>query len=118
MKKGLKLKGKLIMNKIKAFWVWLVAIVGAVIGFLIYYLTLKNKEVNALKARVSLVETEKEADAVEADIKELKNSKKRLKKEEVEIDKVIEEVKEKRKQIKQEVEQMTPKELADYWNKL
>lgn len=105
------------MNAIKGFWGWIVAIVGGIIGFLVYYLTLKNKEINKLKAKVELTETQKEADLLELEIKDALTSKNRLKKEEQEIDKVLGQLDDKREQIKEEVKNMSDKEVEDYWNK-
>lgn len=105
------------MNVIKGFWGWIVAIVGGVIGFLIYYLSLKNKQINKLKAKVELTETEKEADLLESDIKEFRTEKKRLKKEDAEISKVLTQLDDKRKQIKEDVKSMSDKQIEDYWNK-
>ena len=104
------------MGSIKNFWTYLVTGVGAIIGVLVYYLSLKNKEINTLKVKVALADTEKKTDVIEVEIKEIRDSKKRLNKEVVEIDKVLNSLSEKRKEIKEKVKNMSPEELAEYWN--
>jgi uncharacterized membrane protein YraQ (UPF0718 family) len=47
----------------------LAVIFGVIIGFLLFYLSQKNKQVAALQAQVSLVQTQKAADALESTIK-------------------------------------------------
>lgn len=105
------------MQKIKDIWLYLVGIVGAIIGVLWYFLSLKNREVSALRAKLDLADTEKKSDLIEAEIKEIRNDKKRGKKELKEIDKVLKELDDKRKQIKEEVRGMSDEEIIDYWNK-
>lgn len=105
------------MTKIKDMLGWIVAIVGGIIGFLLYYLSLKNKEINKLKSKVDLVDTQKQADLLELDIKEAQNAKKRLQKENQEFEKIYQSLDDKRNQIQKDLTSMTDKEIEDYWNK-
>ena len=104
------------MSKLKSVWGWIIAAVGGTIGFLLYFLTLKNKQINKLKAKVELTETEKEADLLETEIKETRSAKKMLKKEEIEIDKILISLDEKRKTITKEIKNKSDKEIEEYWN--
>ena len=104
------------MSKLKNLWAWIVSTVGGVIGILVYFITLKNKEINKLKAKTELVNTEKEADLLETEIKEARVEKQRLSKEDVEIDKVLDALDERRKQISADVKVMTDEEIEKYWN--
>jgi hypothetical protein len=91
-------------------------VLGAVIGFLLYYITLRNKEVNAAKAKVALANTEKQADILETEIVAMKEGRKINKKEVAEIDKTLVELNNKREILKAQAKTMTGREIEDYWN--
>lgn len=61
------------MNKIKEFFsTWTTKIITAlvlIVGFLTYFLKFKNKELEALNAKINLAKTQKEADLLEVEIK-------------------------------------------------
>jgi len=90
---------------------------GVVIGLLLYFLQLKNKQVNALKARIDLLATEKEADLLEVEIKKSLENKNLLAKEIQELNKSLEIVAAKREQIKADAKNLNPNQIEDYWNK-
>lgn len=104
------------MDKVKKFFGWIVAGLLAVIGVLVYYITLKNKTINSLRAKIALVKTEREADMLEAEIIQIKKEKATTKKEVDEISKTLVELNERRKEIREGVKNNTPKENLDYWN--
>lgn len=105
------------LSKLKEYWGYFVGILAAIGGFLLYYLTLKNREINSLKALVDLADTQRQVDIVESEIKAVKANKKRTAKEEKEFDKALEKVKKRRIEIKNEIRKMTTKELIDHLNK-
>lgn len=109
------------MQKLKDFFTGLygkVALVlGAIISFLLYYINLKNREVNAAKAKVALANTEKQADILETEIVALKEDRKITKKGVAEIDKTLVELNNKREMLKAQAQTMTNSEIEDYWNK-
>jgi hypothetical protein len=61
-----------IMNKIKLFlkniWTYLILSGTVIIGILLWLLNIKNKELEAAKAQIQLVQTQKDADLIETDI--------------------------------------------------
>jgi len=105
------------VSKTKQIWGWLVAGVTGLVGLLLYMLTRKGEEINSLKAKVAIASTEKEADALETEIKAAASRKNNLKKQNEELDKTLAELETKRKKIKVEVSNMTdPKAISDYWD--
>lgn len=105
------------MTKIKEFLGWIVAGLGAVLGIVLYMLSRKGKEVDALNAKIELAKTEKQTDLIEAEINTLKAEKETSKKHNQELDKSLSKLEEKRKQIPEDAKKLTnPKEVADYWN--
>jgi septal ring factor EnvC (AmiA/AmiB activator) len=106
------------METLKKYWA---AIAGAVIGFiglLMWLLSNKKDEINSLNAQVSLAKTDKEADVLEAQIKEMKDNKDNLQKHNDELDKSLQAVQQKRNEIIADQKDVTdPKEIAAYWNK-
>ena len=107
------------MEKIKSFFKNIYAnialIMGAVIGILLYYINLKNKENNSLKAKISLTKTQKEADLIEADINRLLNEKKLLKKETTDLEQALEQIKEQRKKISKVEAGKSLEEIEEFW---
>lgn len=109
------------MEKVKAFfsgtWAKVVAVMAAIIGFLVYWINLKNKQANSLKAKIAIAGTQKEADMIEVEINQLKEKDKILKKELDDLDKVEVTLLEKRKEIDLREGKRTPDEIEEYWNK-
>lgn len=106
------------MNKLKQWGGYVVAGVVGLVGILLYFLSLKNKQVNALKAKVALSTTEKETDVLEAEIRAHRENNAKLAKERKELDKALKELDNKRAEIKDKAKSLTdPKEVAEYWEK-
>lgn len=105
------------MTKIKELLGWIVASLSAILGIVLFVLSRKNKELDALNAKVDLAKTEKETDLLEVEIKDLKEDKANLKKTNQELDKALVKVEEKRKQVVEDAKQLkNPKDIANYWN--
>jgi Na+-translocating ferredoxin:NAD+ oxidoreductase RnfG subunit len=109
------------MQKIKDFFMSIISyiILGvvAVIGFLLYSLSNKKNEVNALKAKIDLADTQKKADLLEVEIKQRLENKQLLQKEVDELNKNLVLLAEKRAQIAKQEAGKTPEEVEDFWNK-
>lgn len=95
----------------------IVLILSLVIGVLAYFLQLKNRKINSLKASIDLLDTEKAADILEAEINTILEDKTLLKKEIDEYNKSIVDLNNKREEIKKSHVNKTPQEIEDYWNK-
>lgn len=106
------------MEKLKEIWGYVVAGVVGLIGVLVYIVTRRGDEINKLKSKVALTETQKQADALEVEIKQAQENKANLKKENQELDKTLQQLDSKREEIKKDVAELKdPKAIADYWNK-
>lgn len=105
------------METLKKYWATVATFVAGFVGLLLFFLSRKGAEVNALQAKVALAKTEKEADVLEAEIKALKTNKDNLAKHNAELDKALETVENKRVEIREEAKNLKdPKAIADYWN--
>lgn len=108
------------MTKLKealaGVWYYIVLILGAILGVVLYVLNLKSKELDAAKAKINLASTQKEADAIEAEINGKKAQQDLNKKELASLDKALDLLAEKRKTINKEGN-LTDKQVEDYWNK-
>lgn len=108
------------MNKLKLglFNIWSsVAIVcAAAISILLYLLNLKSKELDETKAKIALANTQKKADAVEAEIKQKLAEKELTKREIKDLNKALDLLEEKRQTLKQEGS-LTDSEVENFWNK-
>jgi predicted nucleic acid-binding Zn-ribbon protein len=105
------------METLKKYWAMIGAGVAGFVGILLFLLSRKGAEVNALQAKVALAKTEKEADVLEAQIQALKTNKDNLAKHNAELDKTLEAVENKRVEIREEAKNLKdPKEIASYWN--
>lgn len=105
------------MTKIKEFFGWILAGLGAIFGIVLYVLSRKSKEVDALNAKIDLAKTEKQADMVEVEINKLKEDKATTKEHNKALDQSLGKLEEKRKAIPEDAKKLTnPKEVADYWN--
>lgn len=107
------------MEKIKNALKWIgenlvLLLVGAV-GLLVYYISLKNKSINALKAEIDLTKTQKDADALETHIKSKLQDSTLLKKEVDELNKTLVQLEEKRNSLPEGPRD--PKDVEDYWKK-
>jgi len=111
---------EIIMDKIKeglaSVWGYVVLIGGAVLGIVLYILNLKSKELEAAKAKIALATTQKQADALESEIKQKMAEKEVTKKESADLQKALDLLAQKRQDIKQEGN-LTDSQAEDYWNK-
>lgn len=107
------------MNKLKeglaSVWGYIVLIGGAAIGILLYVLNLKSKQLDAAKAKIALANTQKEADAIEAEINKRLAEKELTKREQEDLNKALDLLAEKRQSIKQEGN-LTDSQVEDYWS--
>lgn len=106
--------------KIKEFftslkgYIWVIG--GAVIGVLAYLLNRKNEELEANKAKIALIKTQKEADAIESEIKSKLADKALTEKEIQTVNDSLKLVEEKRTTLTKEGA-FTDSQIEDYWNK-
>lgn len=109
------------MEKIKSFfsatWGWIVLVVGAVMGILIYIIKAKQREINAVKAKIELADTQKKADLIEMEIKQRLDSTNLLDKEVKELNKSLTQLEDKRKEIATGEKGKTSDEIEDFWSK-
>ena len=106
------------MDKIKQIWGFVVAGVVGIIGLMLFIFTRKNPEVEELKTKAALANTQKEADLVEVQVKILKTDQNNLAKHNEQLDKVLETVENRRVEIKEEQKNLKdPKQVAQYWDK-
>ena len=107
------------MNKLKeglaSVWGYIVLIGGAAIGILLYVLNLKSKQLDAAKAKIALANTQKEADAIEAEINKRLAEKELTKREQEDLNKALDLLAKKRQSIKQEGN-FTDSQVEDYWS--
>ena len=85
------------------------------IAILIYVLSNRRKEVNALKGQIDLVKTQKEADLIEAQIKERMDRKEVLAKEVLELQNGLLDLEAKRKEIASTEKNKNPDDIEDFW---
>ena len=105
------------MDKLKQFWGWIVGAVGFIIAALIYYLNLKNKQVNSLKAQIDLADTSNKVTQLETEIKHQRNEVATNLKEIKELDKTLAVLEEKKVVMAKEAGAKTPQEVEDFWSK-
>lgn len=101
----------------KNAWAYITGVVGTIIGFLWFFLSRRNKEIDSLKTKIRLLDTEREADIMETEIKTIRDDKARTSKEIKELENTLSELEVKRKEIKKEVKSMNNNQIEDYWNK-
>lgn len=89
--------------------------VALLIGYLVYSLTSKKSEVEALKAQINLANTQKQADLIEVDIKNRLENKNLLQKEVDELNQSLVSLQDKRQQIAKEEANKTPDEVEQFW---
>lgn len=107
---------KKLKEAIAGIWYYIVLVLGAIIGVILYILNLKNKELDAAKAKIALVDTQKQADAIESEIKGKMEQQNLNKKEMAGLEKALDLLTEKRKNIKKEGN-LNDEAVEDYWNK-
>lgn len=108
------------MNKLKealaGLWAYIVLILGGIIAIVLYVLNLKSKELDAANAKIKLADTQKEADAIETDIKAKQQQQDLNKKEVSGLDQALDLLEEKRKEIRKEGD-LKDSQVEDYWKK-
>jgi hypothetical protein len=108
-------------DKIKAFlsnvWAVVVLVLGGALGIMLYFLKAKQREINALNAKIDLADTHAKADLIQADINQRLQNKDLLQKEVTELNNSLDALAEKRKQITANESAKTPQEAEDFWNK-
>lgn len=106
------------MNKIKEFlrdiWGWVILVGGIVIAVLTFFVNKKNEEIEALKTKISIAKTQKDADLLEVQIKEKLNRLVDSDKEKQELQKTLDLLEQKRHSLKDD---RTEQEKLEYWNK-
>lgn len=105
------------MEVLKSVWLKIVAGLTAVVGLLLYLISRKNKEVEELKTKVEMANTQKKADLIETEVKQKLDQVEMSKKEVEQHNKVLIDLEQKRKELKQKQNNMTPEEIEKYWNK-
>lgn len=95
----------------------IVAVLGAAVGILVYFLQLKHKEKNALQARIDLLNTEHQSDMLEVEIKQRLENKQLLAKEVQDLNDSLAALQKKREEIKANAANLTPSQVEDYWDK-
>lgn len=106
------------METLKKYWAYIAAGIAGLFGIIMYMLSSKSKEVNALNAQVALATTEKHADVLEAQINALKADETNTAQHNAALDKTLQAVQDKRAEIVANQKAITdPKAIADYWNK-
>lgn len=103
------------MSKIKEIWTYVVGAVGLIIAGLVYYLSLKNREVNALKAQVDLADTSNKVTALETEIKIKRENVSGNSKEITELDKTLDKIKQKKDQIAMQNGAKNKQQIEDFW---
>lgn len=108
-------------EKIKNFFTGLggviVVVLTGAVAILAYMLSNKRKETNALKAKVDLVETQKQADILEVEIKQRMNNKDALSHEVAELKTALTDLQVKRDNLATGEANKTDKEIEDFWSK-
>ena len=108
------------MDKIKeglaSLWAYIVLGLGAILAIVLYILNLKNKELEAAKAKIALVQTQKQADAIETEIKQQMAEKDLNQKQMDGLQQSLDLLEQKRQTLKQEGD-LTDKQVEDFWNK-
>ncbi len=104
-------------QKLSNAWAYIALAVAGIVGILVYFYKGKQKDINALKAQIDLAETQKQADLLEVQINQKKDSSELLKKEVDELDKASVQLYEKRKAIAGQETSKTEEEALNTWNK-
>lgn len=100
------------MNLLKNIWAKIVIGLTAILGIVLYILNLKNKELNAYKAKIHLADTKEQVKDIEREIitkmEEVKDNKVEIAK----LEKNLEQLENKKLQIAEK----DGRDVEDYWN--
>lgn len=109
------------IQKIKNFFSGLTGIImlllTGTVGVLAYILSNKRKQINALSAKIDLVETQKQADLIEVEIKERMANKDALSHEIKDLKTALDDLDAKREQLAAKEQNKTDLEIEDFWKK-
>lgn len=105
------------MEWLKSTWTKVAGALGVIIGLLLYYINLKNKQNAALQAKIDLADTQKKVDLIEVDIKNKLDNHKMLQKEVSDHEEALKKLEQKRTQIADQQKNLTSDQITDYWNK-
>ena len=107
------------IQKIKELFSNIAAIVVALLvglgALLVYTLGSRKKEVDSLKAQLDLIDTQRKADLLEAQIKERMANKDVLDYETKELQKSLDQLQIKREEIAQKEKNKNSDEVEDFW---
>jgi len=108
----------IILDKVKnfftQFWGYLVLILGGAVAILLYALNVKNKELEAAQTRIALAGTQKDADLIEADIKQRLANEQLAEKDRAALQQSLDLLEKKRQTLTDP--RTTDTDKADYWN--
>lgn len=104
------------MEWLKGTWAKVVTALGVLVGILWFFLSLRNKKVAELEAKIDLADTQKKSDLIEVEIKQKQAEQTTLKKEVAEHDRLLSKLEEKRKDLPN-APKLKPNEIEDYWSK-
>lgn len=93
----------------------LIGLLTLAIGILIYFLSNRKKEVNSLRAKIDLVETQKEADLIEVEIKKRMDSKECLSEEVRQLETGLQLLQQKRDELKSSEKDKNASQIEDFW---
>ena len=108
------------LDNIKTFfegiWFYIVFVVGAVIAILLYALNLKNKELESAQAKIALVQTQKDADLIESDVKQRLANEQLADKDRAALQQSLDLLNQKRQSLT-DTRTNSDQDKADHWNK-
>jgi len=105
------------MDFLKGIWSKIAAVAIAIVGILLWMLSLKQKELNVYEAKARLVETKEQAEALEHEIQTLKKNRGATKEELDGLDQALVQLKNRKVELKEKAEGRTSEETENYWNK-
>lgn len=106
------------MNKllqvIKSSWLKVVAGIAAIVGLVALIISRKNQEIEELKVKLDLVDTQKKADVLETQIKEKLKESELVQRDIDSLEQALVVLEDKRKSLKEDSSLVNPE---DYWSK-
>lgn len=103
----------------KAFkWILdnLALLVVGLVGLVVLLFASKNEEIEKLKSKLGLVDTQRKADLLEAEIKQRMDHKDTLDKENKQLASILTDLQQKRTDLQKGAD-LTPEEVEDFWKK-
>lgn len=96
------------------FWEYLAFALAAAVAILLYALNLRNKELEAAQDRIALAKTQKDADLIEADLKQRLAQEDLAQKDRDALQQSLDLLNQKRQSLSDP--RTTDDQKADYWN--